>query len=161
MASFEEPKRFRLYMDDLIKILHSIEKDLSSSEKYKNANASMYLGLGKMFLTGLDDNTLIDKFTRSQPYWKFLINKDTESLIEQSPHLLNIIPIPISITQKDIREVLESNIIPKTTMDSLWVTLHRMIKVTIKFIVNKRKDFPKYLPNCNIPDECSRWNIKL
>lgn len=150
-----EEDRFKQYFNDISNLLFLAEIELSEDPEFKKMNLSGYLNLGKGLVEKLSNKVLIEKFiTHTNMYWKYLIDKNDEVLIEQTPNLMKTLPI-ITIEPQVIRKAVTK--IKKSTKDNIWISIHRLVKVSIKYIAKNKSIAPDF----KLAEEAKRWNIQL
>ncbi len=152
-----EEKRFRLYSNNLTDLLSLAEIEISSNPQFKELGFSTYLSIGKGIVRNLDDKTLITKFiSQTSAYWKNLYSKDDELLIESSENMLKIIPL-ITIKKETIRKILNSGCVDVKTKENIWITLHRMIRVSLKYLIRCSSENKNFSLPSGFEEECDRW----
>lgn len=150
-----EEDRFKLYLNNVSDLLSLGEMELSEDPEFKKMDLSTYLNLGKGIVSKISNKVLIEKFiTHTHMYWIYLIDKNDETLIEQAPNLMKMLPL-VSFEPQVIRKAV--NKISKETKNNIWINLHRMVKVSIKYL-SKNKNV---ITNFKLQEEAKRWNVQL
>lgn len=154
-----EESRFRSYLNNLLYLATVADSEVSKDPKLKSLNISSYISLGSGIIKNASDEVIIKKFINdTNESWKFLVDKSDEGLIKAIPILVKIIPV-VSINPKPIEDAIRANIITKETKDNIWVTFHRLIKVSLKYTYRMRKSQSTFAEKINLDEEATRWNI--
>lgn len=128
-----QQEKFSRVLSDLFDNIEIIVSDLSQTQSVKLSPA--LIQGAKAFILSKDKVHLIEEFIKNtNNYWEKIHRKDDKFFIENSNDIFG----EIGDDMNALKIIYTSNLIDDETKDYLWECLFSLIKISVKYVFEKR-----------------------